>query len=152
MKLLKKIADFIRDRFNDLSDLLEENAGVAVQITQAVKESIEKHDGSIQWVLEHLEVNGLHRAYALAKHHLPEIVNELALIDNLINPGQTKEEAWKAYTGYVQSKFKESRRKEWVMLSAEILGMIIGKKVNIGLLIMATQKAYQLIFRKKALN
>jgi hypothetical protein len=38
------------------------------------------------------------------------------------------------------------------MLSAEILGMIIGKKVNIGLLIMATQKAYQLIFRKKALN
>lgn len=152
MKLLKKIADFFREKFSDLSDLLEENAGTAVQITQAVKESIEKHDGSIKWVFEHLQVNGFERAYNVAKLHLPEIVNELSLIDGLVNPGQTQEEAWNAYTNYVQSKFKESRRKEWVVLSAEILGAVIGKKVNLAFLIMATQRAYQLIFNKKALN
>ena len=152
MKLLKKIADFFREKFSDLSDLLEENAGTAVQITQAVKEAIEKHDGSIQWVLEHLQVNGLEKAYNVAKLHLPVIVNELALVDSLVKPGQSQEQAWIAYTTYVSKKVKEGRKKEWVMLSAEILGAVIGKKVNLAFLIMATQRAYQLIFNKKALN
>lgn len=152
MKILKKIADFFREKFSDISEVLEENANTAVQITQAVKESIEKHDGSIKWVLEHLQVNGLDRAYNVAKNHLPWIVKELALVDSLVKPGQTEEQAWKAYTTYVSAKVKEGRKKEWVILSAEILGAVIGKKVTLAFLIMATQRAYQLIFNKKALN
>lgn len=152
MKILKKIADLFRDKFSDVSDILEENAPIAVQITQAVKEAIEKHDGSIQWVLDHLKVNGLNKAYDVAKKNLPLIVKELALVDSLIKPGQSQEQAWKAYTTYISGKVKNSRRKEWVMLSAEILGAVIGKKVNPAFLIMATQRAYQLIFNKKALN
>jgi uncharacterized protein (DUF342 family) len=152
MKLLKKIADFFRGAFSDFTDLLEEKAGTAVQITQAVKEAIEKHDGSIQWVLEHLKINGMNEAYAIAKEKLPAIVKELALIDSLVAPGQSQEQAWTAYTVYISGKVKNARRKEWVMLSAEILGAVIGKKVNLAFLIMATQRAYQLIFNKKALN
>jgi hypothetical protein len=152
MKLLKKIADFFREKFSDLTELLEENAGTAVQITQAVKEAIEKHDGSIQWVLDHLKVNGLEKAYNVAKYHLPFVVHELALVDSLVKPGQSQDQAWQAYTFYVAQKVKEGRTKEWVMLSAEILGAVIGKKVNLAFLIMATQRAYQLIFNKKALN
>lgn len=152
MKILKKIADFFRDKFNDLSELLEENADVAVQITQAVKEAIEKHDGSIQFVLDHLQVNGLNKAYNVAKIKLPKVVEELALIDSLVKPGQSQEEAWKAYTDYITQKTKEGRRKEWVMLSADLLGAIISKKVSPAFLIMATQRAYQLIFKKKAID
>lgn len=152
MKLLKKLADFFREKFNDLTDLLEENADTAVIITQTVKEAIEKHDGSIQWVLDHLQVNGLHKAYNVAKNQLPYIVHELALVDSLVVPGQSQEDAWKAYTGYIAKKVKDGRKKEWVMLSAEILGAVIGKKINLAFLIMATQRAYQLIFNKKALD
>jgi hypothetical protein len=152
MKLLKKIGDFFREAFSDLTDLLEEKAGTAVQITQAVKEAIEKHNGSIEWVLEHLQINGLHKAHKVAKHQLPMVVHELALIDGLVKVGQSQEDAWKAYTDYVASKVKDGRKKEWVLLSAEMLGMIIGKKVNLAFLIMATQRAYQLIFNKKALS
>ena len=152
MKLLKKIAEFFRETFSDITDLLEQKAGVAVQVTQAVKEAIEKHDGSIIWVLEHLQVNGLTEAYRFASKHLTVIVHELSLVDGLIKPGQSQMDAWEAYTGYIASKVKKSRSKEWVLLSAEILGAIIGKKVNIAFLIMATQRAYQLIFNKKALN
>lgn len=152
MKLLRKIADFFRETFSDITDLIEEKASTAVQVTQAVKEAIEKHNGSIEWVLEHLQVNGMNEAYKFAEKNLPIIVQELALVDNLIKPGQSQMDAWNAYTGYIASKIKKSRSKEWVMLSAKILGAIIGKKVNISFLIMATQRAYQLIFNKKALN
>jgi hypothetical protein len=152
MKLLRKIADFFRETFSDITDLIEEKASTAVQVTQAVKEAIEKHDGSIVWVLEHLQVNGMNEAYKFAQKNLPIIVQELALVDNLIKHGQSQMDAWDAYTGYIASKVKKSRSKEWVMLSAEILGAIIGKKVNIAFLIMATQRAYQLIFNKKALS
>lgn len=152
MKLLNKIADFFRDTFSDITDLLEEKSGTAVQITQAVKEAIEKHEGSIEWVLEHLQINGLRKAHKIAKHQLPLIVHELALVDGLVKVGQSQEDAWKAYTDYIASKTKDARRKEWVLLSAEMLGMIIGKKVNLAFLIMATQRAYQLIFNKKTLS
>lgn len=152
MKILKKLADFFRDKFSDLTEILEENAGTAVQITQAVKEAIEKHDGSIQWVLDHLKVNGLQKAYNVAKYQLPFVVHELALVDSLVKPGQSQEEAWKAYTDYITQKAKEGRRKEWVMLSADLLGAIISKKVSPAFLIMATQRAYQLIFKKKAID
>ena len=152
MKLLNKIADFFRDTFSDITDLLEEKSGTAVQITQAVKEAIEKHEGSIEWVLEHLQINGLRKAHKIAKHQLPMIVHELALVDGLVKVGQSQEDAWKAYTDYIASKTKDARRKEWVLLSAEMLGMIIGKKVNLAFLIMATQRAYQLIFNKKTLS
>jgi hypothetical protein len=148
MKLLKKIAEF----FKDTSAILEENAPVAVQITQAVKEAVEKHDGSITWVLEHLKANGLHKAYNVAKNHLPLVVHELAMVEDLVKYGQNNLEAWDAYTLHIGKKIKDARKKEWVILSAEILGAIVGKKVNLAFLIMATQRAYQLIFKKKAID
>ena len=55
MKIFNKIADFIRKVFSDISDLLEEKAPIAVQVTQAMKEAIEEHDGKFEWVLNKLE-------------------------------------------------------------------------------------------------
>jgi hypothetical protein len=45
MKIFDKIAQFIRRAFSDLSDILEEKAPIAVQVTQAMKQAIEEHDG-----------------------------------------------------------------------------------------------------------
>ena len=149
MKIFNKIADFIRKVFSDISDLLEEKAPIAVQVTQAMKEAIEEHDGKFEWVLNKLENDNATKAYQFAKDNLPTLVKELAIMDGLVEVGQTKEEAWVRYSAYIQGKLKEGRKKEWVGLSAEILGMILTKKAPIPALILATQKAYHLIVASK---
>ena len=114
-----------------------------------MKEAIEEHDGKFEWVLNKLENDNATKAYQFAKDNLPTLVKELAIMDGLVEVGQTKEEAWVSYSAYIQSKLKEGRKKEWVGLSAEILGMILTKKAPIPALILATQKAYHLIVASK---
>ena len=149
MKIFDKIAQFIRNVFTDISDLLEEKAPIAVQVTQAMKESIEQHDGKFDWVLTKLENENLTQAYNFAKTHLPTLVAELAVLDGLVTVGHSKEEAWKTYTSYITTKLKAGRRKEWANIAVEVLGMIIAKKAPSGALIIATQKAYHLLFGSK---
>lgn len=149
MKIFNKIADFIRKVFSDISDLLEEKAPIAVQVTQAMKEAIEEHDGKFEWVLNKLENENATKAYQFAKDNLPELVRELAILDGLVGTAESKEEAWWKYVRYLEAKLKAGRTKEWVSISAEVLGMIIAKKVPAGALILATQKAYHLLFGKK---
>lgn len=149
MKIFDKIAQFIRNVFADISDLLEDKAPIAVQVTQAMKEAIEQHDGKFDWVLTKLENDNLTQAYNFAKNNLPSLVAELAYLDGLVTVGHSKEEAWRTYTTYISGKLKDGRKKEWANLASEILGMIIAKKVPAGALILATQKAYHLLFGKK---
>jgi hypothetical protein len=149
MKIFDRIAQFIRNVFSDISDLLEDKAPIAVQVTQAMKEAIEQHDGKFDWVLTKLENENLTQAYNFAKVHLPVLVAELAYLDGLVTVGHNKDEAWKIYTSYISGKLKEGRKKEWANLAVEILGMIIAKKVPVPALILATQKAYHLLFGKK---
>lgn len=149
MKLLDKIGAFIRKAFSDLSDLLEEKAPIAVQVTQAMKEAIEEHDGKFEWVLTKLENENATKAYQFAKDNLPELVKELAILDGLVGTATSKEEAWWKYVRYIEGKLKAGRRKEWISIASEVLGMIIAKKVPTSALIIATQKAYHLIFGKK---
>jgi hypothetical protein len=149
MKIFDKIAQFIRNVFSDISDLLEDKAPIAVQVTQALKDAIENHEGKIEWVLEKLQKENATQAFNFAKVHLPELVRELASLDGLVNSGHTKEEAWAIYTNYISGKLKEGRKKEWTNIASEVLGMIIAKKVPAGALILATQKAYHLLFGAK---
>jgi len=149
MKIFDKIAQFIRRAFSDLSDILEEKAPIAVQVTQAMKQAIEEHDGKFDWVLSKLENENATKAYQFAKDNLPDLVKELAYFEGLVTVGDSKEEAWKNYTSYILFKLKDGRTKEWVNIASRVLGMIIAKKVPAGALILATQKAYHLLFGKK---
>jgi hypothetical protein len=149
MKIFDKIAQFIRRAFSDLSDILEEKAPIAVQVTQAMKQAIEEHDGKFDWVLIKLENENATKAYQFAKDNLPELVRELAILDGLVGTAESKEEAWWKYVRYLEGKLKAGRTKEWVNIASEVLGMIIAKKVPAGALILSTQKAYHLLFGKK---
>lgn len=148
-KLFKKIAEFIINVFTDISDLLEEKAPQAVILTQYIKESIEKHDGSIEWLLEKLKSEKLDYLYDFAKDKLPLVISEMALIDGLATKETPKDEAWNAYSNYIASKIKESRVKDWVLLASKILGAIISRKAPESWLIIATQFAYEKVFGKK---
>lgn len=149
MKIFNKIASFIRKVFADLSDILEEKAPIAVQVTEAMKEAIEQHDGKFEWVLTKLENENATKAYQFAKDNLPELIRELAILDGLAGTATPKEDAWWKYVRYVEGKLKAGRRKEWISLAAEVLGMIIAKKAPTPALILATQKAYQLLIGNK---
>lgn len=145
---MKKLFTWISNIFNKTFDIVEEKAPLAVSITQKVKEAIENHDGSIQWVLDQTNLEQDNKAYDFIKEKLPNVIKEIAVIDGLINERTDPEQAVKVYMNHVASKVKESRAKEWIFLSAKILQAILVKKLPVDLLILATQKAYHLIFKK----
>lgn len=147
-KLLKEIANFVRKVFGDLFDLLEEKAPLAVKITQDLKESLEDHGGKVEWILDKTATEKDDEAYEFVKNKLPKIAKQIAVIDGLVDENATDEEAYEIYVAFLLSKKKEGRAKEFIFLAAQILGMIIGKKAPIDLLVTMTQRAYRLIFKK----
>lgn len=148
-KLLDKIGNFLRDLFSDVVELVEKKAPLAVMAVQRIKEAIESNGNTIEWLLSKTETEKDDEIYALIKGHLPAVSKELAVIEGLVPEGASDEEALKAYLGYIESKAKAARAKEYIVLASTILQAIITKKMPLEILIIATQKAYHLIFGKK---
>lgn len=146
--LLNKIALLIRSIFGSIFEILEEKAPLAVKITQDLKQSLEDHGGKVEWILDKTATEKDNEAYYFVKNKLPKVAKEIAVIDGLVGEDATDAEAYQIYVDYLLSKKKEGRAKEFIFLAAQILGMIIGKKAPVDLLVMATQKAYRLIFKK----
>lgn len=149
MKLFQRISNWIRNAFADVADLIEERAQDAVILTQIIKTSIEKHEGSLEFVFDELKLRKLDRLHSFAKAKLPDLIKELSAIDGLVDAGASKEDAWNAYTAYLSDKMKDARIKEWVNLAAKILGAFVFKKPPHGVLVAATQLAYHALFGKK---
>ena len=145
---MKKLFAWISNLFSKSYDFIEEKAPLAVIITQKVKDAIEKHNGSIEWMLDQTATEADNKAYDFIKEKLGIVIKEIAVIDGLINEKVSPEVATKVYFDYIASKAKESRAKEWIYLSAKILQAILGKKLPVDLLILATQKAYRILFGK----
>lgn len=148
-KLFQWIGNAIRSIVTDIHELIELNAPLAVQYTEIIKEAIEKHEGSIEWVLSEVKFKLGEEAYQIAKQKLPKLITELTKIDGLIEGEVEPDVAFKIYSEYILSKLKEGRAKEWVNMAAKILIAIIGRKFPTDLAIMATQKAFHLLFGKK---
>lgn len=145
---IKSIGDWIRNTFSNVHDQLEVKGPVAVKAVQKFKESIEEHEGSLQWIVQQTRMDGDDEVLEFVLTKLPSLVKEMAIVDGLASHSDSIDEAWIAYTRYLKSKMKESRVKDWVMLAAQALGMIITRKAPIQVLIIAGQKAFQLLFGK----
>lgn len=148
-KLLDKIGNFLRDLFSDVVELVEEKAPLAVKAVQKVKEAIESNGNTIEWILNKTETEKDNEVFALIKGHLPAVSKELAVIEGLVGPEATTAHAMEVYLNYVESKAKAARAKEYIMLASVLLQAIITRKMPLEVLIIATQKAYHLIFGKK---
>lgn len=146
---MKKLFAWISNLFTKAYDLIETKAPMAVIITQKIKLAIEEHGGSIEWILDQTATEKDNEAYDFIKNKLNYVIKEIAVIDGVVNGVVTPEVATKAYLEYLASKAKEGRAKEYIFLAARILQAIIGKKIPYDLLILATQKAYHLIFGSK---
>jgi hypothetical protein len=146
--MMKKLFAWISNLFNKTYEIIEEKAPLAVIITQKVKDAIEKHNGSIEWILDQTATEADNKAYEFIQDKLGVVVKEIAVIDGLINERVDPDMAVKIYFDYLASKSKESRTKEWIFLAAKILQAIIGRKIPVDLLILATQKAYRILFGK----
>ena len=149
MKLFQRIGNWIKSTFADVADLIEERAQDAVILTQIIKTAIEKHEGGLDFVFSELKLRKLDRLHSFAKAKLPDLIKELSTIDDLVGAEASKEAAWDAYTAYISDKMKDARVKEWVNLSAKILGAFMFKKPPHGVLVAATQLAYHILFGKK---
>lgn len=147
--LLKWIGDVIRTLVTDIHKIVEEKAPLAVQYTEIIKEGIEKHEGSIEWVLSQIKFEMGDQAYQVAKEKLPLVIVELTKIDGLIEGEVAPDVAFKIYSEYILSKLKEGRGKEWANVAAKIIVALVGKKFPTDLAIMATQRAYHLLFGNK---
>jgi hypothetical protein len=147
-KILKLIGDFLKRVFGDLFDLIELKAPQAVLVTQRFKEGIERYDGDIEALLDLTKSDKDDKVYDFIKNELPKLAKEIALIDGLVDGDVSDEEALKIYASYILSKQKEGRIKDYVYLAAKILGAILGKQLPIDLLIMGTQRAYRILFKK----
>jgi hypothetical protein len=145
---MKKLFNWISNLFSKTFDMIEEKAPLAVIITQKVKDAIEKHNGSIEWMLDQTATEADNKAYEFVQNKLCIVIKEIAVIDGLINERVDPDMAIKIYFDYLASKSKESRTKEWIILSARILQTLVSKKIPYDLLILATQKAYRILFGK----
>lgn len=145
---MKKLLAWIGNLFSKTYDFVEEKAPLAVIITQKVKDAIEKHNGSIEWVLDQTATEMDNKAYDFIKDKLGLVIKEITVIDGLVNERVSPDVATKVYFDYISSKTKEARAKEWIFLSAKVLQAILAKKVPVDLLILATQKAYRILFGK----
>lgn len=148
-KLLDQIGNFLRNLFSDFVEVIEAKAPLVVQAVQKIKEAIESNDDTIEWILNKTSTEKDNEVYALIKGYLPSVSKELAIIEGLITEGASDEEAMKAYLGYIESKAKAARAKEYIILASTLLQAVITKKAPLELLIIATQKAYHLIFKNK---
>jgi hypothetical protein len=143
-----KISNVIRDFLGDLVDIIEAKAPIAVKAVQKIKEGIESNEDTIQWIINKTETEVDDEAFALIKQHLPTVAKELATVEGLVGEGASTEEATAAYLKYIEDKAKAARAKEFIILAAALLQALITKKMPLELLILATQKAYHLIFKK----
>lgn len=148
-RLIISVGDFLRRFFGDASEILESKAPVAVRVVGYLKDGIEKHDATIQALLDRTATEKDNEAYDFIKDNLPALVKELALIDGLADEFDSTGTAWKKYTSYLSRKAKGARAKDWIYLAGQVLSWILLKKVPIQAAIIATQKAFQLIFGKK---
>jgi len=148
-KLLQWIGNAIRSIVTDIHELIEINAPAAVKLTEKVKEAIEKHNGSIEWILDQTATEQDNKVYEFVQAKLPLILKEIAIIDGLVQSHHTTEEAFRIYSQWILSKQKEGRAKEWANIAAKILIAIVGRKFPTDLAIMATQRAFHILFGKK---
>jgi hypothetical protein len=148
-KLLEWIGNAIRSIVRDVHEVIELRAPLAVNITEKVKDAIERHDSTIEYLLDRTATEKDNQAYDFIKSNLPALVREIAILDGLASENDSHEKAWAAYSNYILGKKKEGRAKEWANLAAKILLAIINKKFPFELAVMATQKAFHLIFGKK---
>tara|TARA_R110000822_G_scaffold57267_3_gene144161 strand:- start:864 stop:1313 length:450 start_codon:yes stop_codon:yes gene_type:complete len=147
-KILKSIGDFLKRVFGDIFDLIELKAPQAVVVVQRFKEGIETYDGDIEAFLDLTNTDKDDKVYEFIKNELPKIAKEIAVIDGLVDGEVSDQEALKIYVAYILSKQKAGRVKDYVYLAAKILGAILGKQLPIDLLIMGTQRAYRILFKK----
>lgn len=146
---MKNLFKWIANLFTKAYDIIEEKAPMAVIITQKVKLSIEEHGGSIEWILDQTATEKDNEAYEWIKRNLAHVLTDLAEIDRLVPVGTPVKIGASTYLEYLANKTKDSRVKEYILIAAKILQAIIGKKIPYDLLILATQKAYHLIFGSK---
>jgi len=147
-KTMKKLFAWISNLFTKAYDLIETKAPMAVIITQKVKLAIEEHNGSIEWILDQTATEKDNEAYEFIKNKLGIVIKEIAVIDGIVSDNLKPELATEAYLKYLESKTKESRAKDYIFLAAKILQAVIGKKIPYDLLVLATQKAYRILFGK----
>ena len=145
---MKNLFKWISNLFTKAYDFIEIKAPLAVIITQKVKLAIEEHNGSIEWILDQTATEKDNEAYEFIKQKLNIVIKEIAVIDGIVSDNLKPELATEAYLKYLAAKSKESRVKDYIMLAARILQAIIGKKIPYDLLILATQKAYRILFGK----
>jgi len=145
---MKNLFKWISNLFTKAYDLIEIKAPLAVIITQKVKLAIEEHNGSIEWILDQTATEKDNEAYEFIKNKLGIVIKEIAVIDGIVSDNLKPELATKAYLEYLAGKAKESRVKDYIMMAAKILQAVIGKKIPYDLLVLATQKAYRILFGK----
>ena len=145
---MKNLFKWISNLFTKAYDLIEIKAPMAVIITQKVKLAIEEHNGSIEWILDQTATEKDNEAYGFIKNKLGIVIKEIAVIDGIVSDNLKPELATKAYLEYLAGKAKESRVKDYIIMAAKILQAVIGKKIPYDLLVLATQKAYRILFGK----
>jgi len=147
-KLFNWITTKLKSVFSDLFELIEDKAPLAVMITNKIKEVIEKHDGKIEWLLDQTATPLDNQVYSFIKSKLPGVIKEIAVVDGLVSDNLQDEMAMKIYFEYLASKQKEGRAKEWILIAAKVLMALFAKKVPFDLAVLATQKAYSILFNK----
>lgn len=148
IRFFGRISNVIRDFLGDLVGIVEDKASVAVIAVEKIKEGIESNEETIEWILNKTKTEIDNEAFLLIKQHLPTVAKELALIEGLVGEDASVEEAMEAYLKYIESKVKAARAKEYIILASALLQAIINRKLPLELLILATQKAYHLIFKR----
>ncbi len=148
-ELLKKIGDFIRRLVKDIYSIAEENSPKAVKATQAIKEWVETREGTLQDLVARTQTTKDDEALEIILKYLPQVSKKVMVADGFISEQEDEVEAANKLLIMLRDQYKEGRVKYWIILAAEFLMAIIGKRFPFNAAVLLTQQAFSKLFGKE---
>lgn len=149
-KLLKKIGDFIRRIVSDIYEIAEEKAPLAVMAVQKIKEFIENNQGGFESFVSKTTTTKDDEILNAILKYLPAVSKKVLMADGFISENENEVMAMEQLIRVLRNKSRDGRVKYWILLAAEMLMAILGKKVPYNILVMLTQAAFAKIFSKES--
>jgi tRNA U55 pseudouridine synthase TruB len=147
-ELLRKIGNFIRTIVSDIYEIAEEKAPLAVLATQKVKDFIEKNQVGLEALVKKTESTKDDEALDAILKYLPVVSKKILVADGFISENESELIAAEKLLILLRDTHKEGRIKYWIVLAAEMLLAILGRKLPLNVLVMATQAAFAKLFTK----
>jgi hypothetical protein len=149
-KFMKKIWEFLvkvtGTFFGKTFEFLAKNSGVAVIITDKLKQAVESHHADT--AVDIIPGDFDNRLLKVLRKTVPVVAFKLALTHKIVTENDTNSDVIAAVIKYLQENNPQASTSFYVMFAAELNLALADGKINIAEAIFLTQMAYRGLLKK----